>query len=198
VAYLLLLAGLLLVVFELFTAGPGMAGAAGAIALVLASYGLATLPVRLGGLALLAVAVFGFSVDVQTGAPRVWTSIGAVALLAGSVLLYRGLALRWPALLVGVLGTALLMLGGLPATVRSRFAAPTVGRDSMVGEAGLAAAPLDPEGVVRIRGALWRARTNRATPIDEGADVRVVGIQGIVLEVEPAGATPDGASRDGV
>ena len=38
---------------------------------------------------------------------------------------------------------------------------------------------------MRIRGALWRARTNRATPIRSGEPIRVVAIDGLVLEVEP-------------
>src|SRR3989442_987568 len=46
VAYLLLVAGLLLVVFEFFTAGIGVAAAVGAGCLVLAAYGLDVLPTR--------------------------------------------------------------------------------------------------------------------------------------------------------
>ena len=37
---------------------------------------------------------------------------------------------------------------------------------------------------MRIRDALWRARTNRATPIHAGDSVRVVSVEGVVLEVE--------------
>src|SRR5690606_26966762 len=43
----------------------------------------------------------------------------------------------------------------------------------------------DPDGRVLIRGALWRARTNRATPVHAGERIRVVAIDGLVLEVEP-------------
>jgi membrane-bound serine protease (ClpP class) len=39
--------------------------------------------------------------------------------------------------------------------------------------------------VVRVRGALWRARTNRATPIELHDGVRVVEVDGLLLEVEP-------------
>jgi membrane-bound serine protease (ClpP class) len=46
--------------------------------------------------------------------------------------------------------------------------------------------------VVRIRGALWRARTNRATPIKGGDVVRVVEVDGLLLEVEPR----EGGARD--
>jgi membrane-bound serine protease (ClpP class) len=46
---------------------------------------------------------------------------------------------------------------------------------------------------VRVRGGLWRARTNRATPIAAGETVKVTGIEGLVLEVEPATADEDRA-----
>jgi membrane-bound serine protease (ClpP class) len=58
----------------------------------------------------------------------------------------------------------------------------------MVGELGTATADLSPEGMVRVRDALWRARTNRATPIAAGDPIRVAGVEGLVLQVEPAGA----------
>ena len=55
---------------------------------------------------------------------------------------------------------------------------------------------VDPEGVVVIRGARWRARTNRATPIAAGGTARVVAVEGLVLEVEPeAGGARDYRDR---
>jgi membrane-bound serine protease (ClpP class) len=50
---------------------------------------------------------------------------------------------------------------------------------------GTAEVPIAPDGIVMVDGARWRARTNRATPIGAGAPVRVVEVQGLVLEVEP-------------
>jgi membrane-bound serine protease (ClpP class) len=55
----------------------------------------------------------------------------------------------------------------------------------MLGEMGVARSAIDPEGTVEVRGAPWRARTNRATPLAAGDALRVVGIEGLVLEVEP-------------
>jgi membrane-bound serine protease (ClpP class) len=186
VAYLLLLAGLALVVFELYTGGVGIAAAVGSVALVLSAYGLAILPTSPWGLALVAFGAFGFAVDVQTGVPRFWTGVGVVALVVGSLLLYRDpVSLGWLPLVGGVVGFVLLMLAGLPATVRSRFSTPTIGRESLVGEVGEAVAALDPEGVVRVREALWPARTNRSTPVAAGDAVRVVAVVGAALEVAP-------------
>jgi len=194
VAYLLLTAALALLVFELFTAGVGVAGLTGAAALVLAAYGLDVLPVEPEGLALIAVGTFGFAVDVQTGVPRVWTAVGTVAFASGSLLLFDapGVHLSWVPLAGGIVGMVLMMLGGLPAVVRSRFSTPTIGRESIVGELGEAVASVSPDGVVRVRDALWPARTNRATPIGPGDPVRVVGVEGTRLEVEPE----EGGARD--
>jgi membrane-bound serine protease (ClpP class) len=87
-----------------------------------------------------------------------------------------------------------MMLAGLPATVRSRFSTPTIGRESMIGELGEAVGALAPEGVVRVRDALWPARVNRATPLAVGDPVRVVGIDGSRLEVTPAEPAASGRS----
>lgn len=191
-AYLLLLVGLSLIVFELFTAGVGIAGLVGAGCLVLAGYGLAVLPIRPLGVALLVLAIFGFTVDVQTGVPRLWSIVGGVALVAGSLLLYDGLSLSWITLLVGLVGVPLFMIGGMPAMVRTRFSTPTIGREWMIGEEGEAVTAVAPDGVVRVRGGLWRARTNRATPLALHDAVRVVEVDGLLLEVEPI----EGGARD--
>jgi membrane-bound serine protease (ClpP class) len=76
--------------------------------------------------------------------------------------------------------------------VRARFSTPTIGREWMIGEEGEARTAVAPEGTVLVRGAPWRARTNRATPISAGDPVRVAGIEGLVLDVEPL----VGAARD--
>jgi membrane-bound serine protease (ClpP class) len=184
-AYLLFVIGLSLIVFELYTAGVGVAGLVGAGCFVLSCYGLAVLPTRPWGVALLVLAIFGFSVDVQTGVPRVWSGIGAIALVAGSLALYDGQSISWIALLVGIVGISLFMIAGMPAMVRTRFSTPTIGREWMIGEEGEAVTNISPDGVVRVRGALWRARTNRATPIDLHDGVRVTEVDGLLLEVEP-------------
>jgi membrane-bound serine protease (ClpP class) len=185
VAFILLVLGLALVVLEFYTAGIGVAAATGALLLVLSAYGLAVLPTRPWAVALILLGMFGYAIDLQAGTPRTWTVIGTVSLAVGSVTLYDGYRASWFTLAAGVAGVALFMVAGMPAMVRARFSTPTIGRQSMVGELGRALAAVNPEGTVEVRGAPWRARTNRATPIEMGAGVRVVGIDGLMLEVEP-------------
>ncbi len=192
VAYLLFVVGMGLILFELFTAGVGVAGLVGAGCFVLAAYGLETLPARGWAVALLMGSMLAFGVDVQTGVPRIWTGIGIVAYVVGTFLLYEDRTLSWITILVGIVGVLLFVLTAMPAVVRSRFSTPTIGRGWMVGELGDAIVDVAPEGVVRIRGALWRARTNRATPVAAGDRVRVAAVDGLLLEVEPE----EGAARD--
>ena len=185
VAYLLFVVGLALILFELFTAGVGVAGLVGAGCLVLGCYGLVALPTNPVGIVLLLVAMVGYGIDVQTGVPRVWSGIATVCFTAGSVVLYDGLSLSWITLLVAIVGMGVAMIGGMPAMVRTRFSTPTIGREWMVGEVGTAVGRIAPDGIVTVRDAPWRARTSRATPIDAAQDVRVVSIDGLLLEVEP-------------
>jgi membrane-bound serine protease (ClpP class) len=192
VAYLLFTIGMALLLFEFFTAGVGVAGLVGASFFLAGGYGLAALPTNPVGVGLLVFAMFGFGVDIQTGVPRVWTVIASVSYLVGSLVLYDGLALSWITLLISVAGMVLAMVAGMPAMVRSRFSTPTIGREWMIGEVGTARTAVDPDGVVLVRDAPWRARTNRATPIASGDPVRVASIDGLLLEVEPL----DGAARD--
>jgi membrane-bound serine protease (ClpP class) len=185
VAYLLFVVGLTLLLFELYTAGVGVAGVVGAGSLLLGAYGLAELPTRPVGVALLIASTIAYGIDVQTGVPRVWTGIGTVAFVLGSLVLYDGVSVSWVTLLVAFAGITLTMLAGMPTMVRTRFSTPTIGREWMIGEMGSARTDVDPDGVVEVRHAPWRARTNRATPIRAGDPMRVVAIDGLVLEVEP-------------
>jgi membrane-bound serine protease (ClpP class) len=192
VAYLLFTIGLALLLFELFTAGVGIAGMVGAGSLVLGCYGLAVLPTRPLGVALLLFAMFGYGVDVQTGVPRAWTGIATVSFVLGSLWLFDGVSVSWITLLVAFVGMTLAMVAGMPTMVRSRFSTPTIGRDWMIGELGEARTDIAPEGTITLRDAPWRARTNRATPIRKDEPARVVAIEGLVLEVEPE----QGGARD--
>ena len=192
IAYLGLIIGLGLLVFELFTAGVGLAGLLGAGSLVLGSYGLFSLPFRPWALALILFSMFAFSIDIQTGVPRFWSAVGSVLFIVGSIFLFDGVAWSWITLWVGIIGMLLSMLSGMPSMVRSRFSTPTIGREWMIGEMGVAATEISPTGVASLDGALWRAVANRATPIDEADRVRVVGIDRLLLEVEPE----TGGARD--
>jgi len=192
VAYLFFVGGMMLLVFELFTAGVGVAGVIGAALFVLGSYGLSVLPTRTAAVVLLVGAILAFAVDIQTNIPRVYTAAGMMFLTAGTFLLYDGLSMSWITILFGLVGGALYAYSGMPSMVRTRFSTPTIGRSWMIGEMGEAVTDLKPDGMVQIQDAKWRAMTNRATPVTAGDRIRVVGIDRLVLEVEPE----EGGAKD--
>jgi membrane-bound serine protease (ClpP class) len=188
IAYLLLMVGLALIVFEYYTAGPGVVGAIGGVALAAAFAGFAHLPITWWALAVIVLSVVACCAELQVGTLSIYTALGTVGFVVGSLYLYGGssrLDPPWWVLVCVILGMVLFMVGGMTAMVRSRFGTPTIGRESMVGEMGTAGSAVDPDGVVEVRGAQWRARTNRATPIQAGAAIRVVSVDGATLEVEP-------------
>lgn len=197
VAYLMLIIGMALLVFEFFTAGVGVAGVVGAVCAFFGCFGLAELPARGWAVGLLVLGMVAFAIDVQVGIPRFWTGVGIVFTILGSWFLFEdlpGASLRvgWITLLVGIGGVMLTFIVGMPSMVRTRFATPTIGREWMIGELGTAVGAVDPEGLVTVANARWRARTNRATPVAAGEVVRVVAIDGVTLEVEPE----TGGARD--
>ena len=196
-AYLLTTIGLALLIFEFFTAGIGIGAFVGAVCLVLGTLGMGALPMSGVGLTLLILSMIAFAVDVQVGVPRLWTGIGLVAYIAASFTMFRsvdGLTMRpsWISLSVCIVGVALTFIVGMPSMVRTRFATPTIGRENLVGTTGVAVGEVNPEGIVLVDGAQWRARTNRATPLANNAEIRVASIDGITLQVEPL----EGAARD--
>ncbi|MFM8906879.1 MAG: NfeD family protein [Actinomycetota bacterium] len=196
-AYLLFSFGLALLVFEFYTAGIGIAGFVGALCTLLGTFGLAELPVRPVGIILLILAVIAFAVDVQVGIPRFWTGVGVLAYVIASFVLYgpvqeEALRLSWLTLIAGVASMTLAFVVGMPSMVRTRFATPTIGREWLIGQQGVAATDISPEGEADVRGAKWRARTNRATPIKSGQPLKVAAIDGVTLDVEPL----EGAARD--
>lgn len=60
---------------------------------------------------------------------------------------------------------------------------PAVGAEALVGLTAEVVAPCRPVGSVRVQGELWRARSERGA--DPGEHVRVHGLDGLTLLVEP-------------
>ena len=197
IAFLFFVIGICLLIFEFFTAGVGVAGFVGAVLTVFGCYGFSALPVRTGALVLLVLAFVAFAIDVQVGIPRLWTGVGATLFVLSAWFLYEplpgnDLRLGWITLFFVISGVLLTFIVGMPSMVRTRFSTPTIGREWMIGSSGVAVGAISPDGVAQVGAAKWRARTNRATPLAAGDELRVVAIDGVTLEVEPV----EGAARD--
>ena len=193
--YLLLVLGLAALAFELTQAGFGFAGFAGLGMLALAVYGLTVVPASWPGIGLLVAGVVLLCADVLLHRLGVVTAAGVVAFLVGSLLSFRGVApaIRISPWLIGLLTVGSVLYYGFALTVaqrsRERMAATQRG---LVGLLGETRGELKPEGPVYVKGTLWRGRSNDG-PIPPGTRVRVRGVDGLVLRVEPdpgAGENP--------
>jgi membrane-bound serine protease (ClpP class) len=123
--------------------------------------------------------------------------LGIRSIVGTALLLFGGLAFtdaapqfgpRLWVVLVIVAGVALFYMFAMTTIVRSRYSTPTIGREYLVGRRGVAASGFDPEGVVDLDGARWRARSHRAAGVSSGDPVVVLEVKGIVLEVGPVEA----------
>lgn len=187
VAFLLLTLGVWAIVFELAQPGFGIAGVSGAVALVLAFFALAVLPVSVAGLLLVLLGLVLFAVDVFTAGLGVFTVGGSIAFGVGAFLLFGGVdpSIRVsPFLIVGMLIGSVLFFGfAMTAALRARRRSPISGQEGLVGLVGEARADISPEGHVWIKGAMWKARAMDG-PIAKGNRIRVRHVDGLTLVVE--------------
>jgi membrane-bound serine protease (ClpP class) len=194
--YLLLVFGFAALAFEITQPGFGFAGFSGIAMLGLAGYGLTVVPFSWLGLVVLVLGVALLTFDVLRRALGPFTVLGLVAFVAGSLLAFRGISPEidvspW---LVGSLTVASVLYYGFALTValqsRDRITSTQRGLVGLVGETR---GELKPEGSVFVKGTLWRGRSVDG-PIPPGTRVRVRGVDGLILRVEPEadpGETPD-------
>jgi membrane-bound serine protease (ClpP class) len=80
------------------------------------------------------------------------------------------------------------MIGMVRLAVASRSAKVVTGNAGMLGLVGKAETAVARQGMVFVRGELWKARSE--TEIARGEPVRVTGIEGLTLVVEPGLDSP--------
>jgi membrane-bound serine protease (ClpP class) len=188
VAYLLILVGIYALIFEFMNPGLILPGVVGAIALLLALYALHLLPVNYAGLALMLLGIAFMAAEAFLPSFGALGIGGLVAFVLGSILLIEDTELpgfEIPYALIGGVAAAsagflIVMLGML---ARSRRRAVVSGREEMIGATGEALADFEGEGWARVHGEHWKVRASR--PVRRGQKLRVTGMQGLVLSVEP-------------
>lgn len=187
-AFFLLVAGLTVAAFEFYAIGPGIAAGVAAVCLFLASYGIAVLPVRWWAVALTLVSAWVLAVAYQRGSVLVLNVVGLLG-LAVAGFSFTDAAPQFspgiPGVLLTLASAAFFFLLAMPTVARSRFSTLTIGREQLVGRAGIALSDFGPDGLVEIDGARWRASAHREAGIREADPVVVLAVDGWFLEVGP-------------
>lgn len=188
VAYVLLLIGIYGLIYELANPGAMIPGVTGAIALIVAMYAFQALPVNFAGLALLALGIVFMTLEAFVPSFGVLGVGGAIAFVAGSILLFRddagqvGVAL--PVVATFAVLSAGLFIGVIGYAVKTRRRPVVSGAEEMVGAMGEALEDFDARGRILVHSESWVAQTDH--PIRKGARVRVVAMDGLTLKVEEA------------
>ncbi len=192
-AYVLMVVGIFGIIFELASPGFGAPGIAGGIAILLSLLGFGSLPTNLGGAIFIAIAVILFIVDLFVPSHGIWTAGGIVSFVLGSFLLFP--PWRPPAFpaaqetgispITIVVMTALVVLfftfvifKGVAAQVRK----VSMGSEALEGASGEAVTDLAPDGLVRVAGEAWSARS-AGGDIRAGEAVEVTEREGLRLIV---------------
>ncbi len=192
IAYLLLLGGILGLGLEATHPGAMLPGVVGAICLLVGLYALQLLPVNYAGLALMVLGIgllVAEAVNPTVGALGIG---GVVSFVIGSVMLMKTGVPGYAVNLGVIAGIAVgfsAVLGIIVWLVfHARRASPFTGDAAMVADTGqlLQAVDANGESWMMLQGERWRVRSDTALP--EGARVRVVARQGLLLQVEPAQA----------
>jgi membrane-bound serine protease (ClpP class) len=188
VMFVLMLVAIYGLIGEMTTPGAILPGVIGAIALVLALYMSAILPVNVAGLVLIALAAALFVIDVFAPTHGVLTGGGIVAFLVGSLMLFDRrdplfhLSLFYivPSVIVTA-GFFLLVVG---QGLRAQRLPVKVGKETMLGKFVHALTPIDStRGRVFVEGESWNARSN--DPIKEGDTVQIIAVEGLTVQVIP-------------
>jgi membrane-bound serine protease (ClpP class) len=190
VALILMMIGVYGIIFELINPGSIFPGTIGAISLLLGLYALAVLPIDYAGLGLILLGLALMTAEAFAPSFGILGIGGAAAFALGAAILVDtevpGFGVAYPViagLVVVSLGFSILVLGAL---FRSRGRKVASGREEMIGARATVQDWVDGKGHVFLRGERWRAVSS--APLAPGSTVRVLKLDGLTLEVEPAAA----------
>lgn len=187
IAYLLILIGIYALIFEFTNPGMVAPGVVGAICVLIALYAFHLLPVNYAGLALILVGIAFMVAEAFFPAFGSLGIGGMVAFVLGSIILidpegFPGFEIPY-ALIGGVTAASaafvFLVVGMM---VRNRRRPVVSGREYLIGASAEAMEDFEREGWAQVRGETWRVRSN--APVRRGDRLRVVGMDGLVLNAE--------------
>jgi membrane-bound serine protease (ClpP class) len=188
VMLILMLIAIYGIIGELSNPGSILPGVAGAIALILALYMAAVLPINIAGIALIVLAIALFIADVYAPTHGVLTVGGIIAFFLGSLMLFErsepAFRLSLGFIIPATVVTALFFIFVISAGLRAQSWPVKVGRETMLGRTTNALTPIHQKaGKVFIEGEYWSAMSE--VPIEQGQPVQIVGMEGLTLKVEP-------------
>jgi membrane-bound serine protease (ClpP class) len=183
IAYLLMLAGIMGIFFELQNPGAIFPGVIGAISLILAFFALQVLPINAAGVLLILLAIVFFILEINIPSFGLLTMGGVASMILGSLMLFRSpeLKVSLSIIIPAVLFTAAFFVFAVGLGLRAQMKKASTGQKGIVGEKGVALGTLHPEGQVSVHGEVWKAVSSEK--IKKGEKIEVIDVEGLVLKV---------------
>ena len=186
IAYLFLLAGVLLGLMAIITPGTGMFEVGAFFCLALAGYAVYNLSFNLWALIVLILSIIPFVYAIQKPKREWFLALSIFGLVVGSVFLFATDGWR-PAVNPMVAAVSSILYAGflwivIRKTLQASHARPSHDLTVLVGQIGEAKTRIHSEGTVQVDGELWSARSEKRIP--NGSPVKVVDREGFVLIVE--------------
>jgi len=191
VAYVLMMLGMLGLFFELSNPGVILPGVIGGISLILAFFAFQSLPINYAGLLLILFGIVLLVAEIKIVSHGVLAIGGMISMALGSLMLFDspevGFRVSWWVIAPTVGATAGLFLFVVAAGVRALGRPPATGAEGLIGKTATVRERLGPEGQVMVSGEIWRA-VAEGEPLEPGAQVRIVAVDGLTLTVAKAEA----------
>jgi membrane-bound serine protease (ClpP class) len=187
IAYLLLLAAIYGLFFELSNPGLILPGIVGVIALVLALYAFQLLPINYAGLALIIVGLGFILFEVYISSYGALGVGGVIAFIVGSIMLFDtsepAFRLTLSLILAMSIVTAAFFFVIVTIAVRSHKRAIVSGKEALIGSEGVVIELMNNKILVRVSGEMWEAKS--PLPLQHGEKIRVTAVNGLRLIVTP-------------
>jgi membrane-bound serine protease (ClpP class) len=187
-AYLLMLAGVLGIFFEFSNPGFILPGVIGAISLLLALFAFQVLPVNYVGLVLMLLGIAFMTAEAFVPSFGILGIGGIASFVFGSVMLIdtdvSGYGVPWSVILPVAFACALFIFFAVGMALKARSRPVVSGREELIGGIGEVLEDFDgKDGRALVHGENWRIASKQ--PLSQGQRVRVVRMNGLILEVEP-------------
>lgn len=191
IAFILLMLGIYGIFFGLNMPGTFVPEIIGVISLILALFGLGMFDLNALGIVLIVIGVILFVVEAFTPTFGIFTTLGAAALVVGALMLpvepmlpqawYRNFIITVIGMVAVTVGFFTLVITKVISVSRKPKIHEHFG---MMGYEGITTEDLDPNGLIKIRGEWWKARSADGERIPKESSVTVRDQDGMELIVE--------------
>ncbi len=193
---ILMTLGMFGLIYEMLNPGFVLPGVLGGICILLALYAAQVLPINYAGLALILLGILFMISEAFVPSFGALGIGGVIAFVIGSIILidtdFEGYGVSIPFIFTFAVANGLFFFAILSLVHKSRKNPVVSGSEELVGSTGEVIEAVENYGRVSVHSENWQAKSQ--APIAPGQKIRVTGIEGLTLIVEPENSTTEESS----